>query len=128
MAICADATHRRRASKSTLRSARDSGRGRDRIMRTIVAIAINLGLALMLFLGMAAAQERGGMMSGRMHMMGWPMMLVMGLFWILLLILMVLAILWLIKQLRKSGSAARSDGRLPTTLAGSTGRSEERRV
>ena len=41
------------------------------------------------------------MMSGRMHMMGWPMMLVMGLFWILLLILMVLAILWLIKQLRK---------------------------
>ena len=40
------------------------------------------------------------MMWGRMHMMGWPMM-VMGLFWILLLILMVLAILWLIKQLRK---------------------------
>jgi len=70
-------------------------------MRTVVAIAINLGLALMLFIGMATAQERGGMMSGRMHMMGWPMMLVMGLFWILLLILMVLAILWLIKQLRK---------------------------
>ena len=41
------------------------------------------------------------MMWGRMHMMDWPMMLVMGLFWILLLILMVLAILWLIKQLRK---------------------------
>jgi len=41
------------------------------------------------------------MMAGRMDMMGWPMMLVMGLFWILLLILMVLAILWLIKQLRK---------------------------
>jgi len=70
-------------------------------MRTIVAIIINLGLALMLFIGMAAAQDRGGMMSGRMHMMEWPMMLVMGLFWILLLILMVLAILWLIKQLRK---------------------------
>jgi hypothetical protein len=35
-----------------------------------------------------------------MYMMGWPMMLIMGLFWILLLILMVLAILWLIKQLR----------------------------
>jgi len=34
-------------------------------------------------------------------MMGWPMMLVMGLFWVLLLILMVLGILWLIKQLRK---------------------------
>ena len=54
----------------------------------------------MLFLRTASAQERGGMMWGRMHMMGWPMM-VMGLFWILLLILMVLAILWLIKQLRK---------------------------
>ena len=39
------------------------------------------------------------MMSG--GMMGWPMMLFMGLFWLLLLILMVLAILWLIKQLRK---------------------------
>ncbi len=71
-------------------------------MRTVVAIAINLGFALMLLLGNALAQEeRGGMMSGRMHMMGWPMMLVMGLFWILLLILMLLAILWLIKQLRK---------------------------
>ncbi len=70
-------------------------------MRTVVVIAINLGLALMLLLGNAIAQERDGMMSGRMQMMGWPMMLVMGLFWILLLILMVLAILWLIKQLRK---------------------------
>jgi hypothetical protein len=70
-------------------------------MKTVVAIAINLGFALMLLLGNALAQEQGGMMSGRMHMMGWPMMLVMGLFWILLLILMVLAILWLIKQLRK---------------------------
>ncbi len=36
-----------------------------------------------------------------MPMMGWPMMLFMGLFWVLLLVLMVLAILWLIKQLRK---------------------------
>ncbi len=71
------------------------------VMRTVVAIMINLGLALMLFIGTATAQERGGMMAGRMHMMGWPMMLVMGLFWILLLILMMLAILWLIKQLRK---------------------------
>jgi hypothetical protein len=66
-------------------------------MRTVVV----LGFMLMLFIGTAIAQERNGMMSGRMHMMGWPMMLVMGLFWILLLILMVLAILWLIKQLRK---------------------------
>jgi len=71
-------------------------------MKTVVAIAINLGFALMLLLGNALAQEeRGGMMSGRMPIMGWPMMVVMGLFWILLLILMVLAILWLIKQLRK---------------------------
>jgi len=41
----------------------------------------------------------GSMMSG--CMMGWPMMLFMGVFWLLLLILMALAILWLIKQLRK---------------------------
>jgi len=70
-------------------------------MRTVVTIAINLGFMLVLFIGTAIAQERDGMMSGRMYMMGWPMMLVMGLFWILLLILMVLAILWLIKQLRR---------------------------
>ena len=69
-------------------------------MRTVVTIAINLGFMLVLFIGTAIAQERDGMMSGRMYMMGWPMMLVMGLFWILLLILMVLAILWLIKQLQ----------------------------
>jgi hypothetical protein len=70
-------------------------------MHTIIAAAINFGLALMLFLGQATAQqERGGMMSGPMPMMGWPMMLGMGLFWVLLIILMVLAILWLIKQLR----------------------------
>jgi hypothetical protein len=69
-------------------------------MRTVVTIAINLGFMLVLFIGTAIAQERDGMMSGRMYMMGWPMMLIMGLFWILLLILMVLAILWLIKQLR----------------------------
>ena len=70
-------------------------------MRTVVTIAINLGFMLVLFIGTAIAQERDGMMSGRMYMMGWPMMLIMGLFWILLLILMVLAILWLIKQLRR---------------------------
>ena len=70
-------------------------------MRTVVTIAINLGFMLVLFIGTAIAQERDGMMSGRMYMMGWPMMLVMSLFWILLLILMVLAILWLIKQLRR---------------------------
>ena len=39
-------------------------------MRTVVVIAINLGLALMPLLGNAIAQERDGMMSGRMHMMG----------------------------------------------------------
>ncbi len=71
-------------------------------MRTVVAIAINLGVALMLFLGTAIAQERGGMMLfKRMPMMGWPGDVVLWLFWILLLILMALAILWLIKQLRK---------------------------
>ncbi len=71
-------------------------------MRTVVALAINLGLALMLLLGSAIAQERGGMMLlRRMPMMGWPGDVVLWLFWILLLILMVLAILWLIRQLRK---------------------------
>jgi hypothetical protein len=65
-------------------------------MHTIIAAAINFGLALMLFLGQATAQQE----SGPMPMMGWPMMLGMGLFWVLLIILMVLAILWLIKQLR----------------------------
>jgi len=39
-------------------------------VRTVVVIAINLGLALMPLLGNAIAQERDGMMSGRMHMMG----------------------------------------------------------
>jgi hypothetical protein len=70
-------------------------------MKAVLAIVINLGLMLMLVIDNAVAQEREGMMSGRMPMMGWPMILVMGLFWILLLILMVLTILWLIKQLRK---------------------------
>ena len=41
-------------------------------------------------------------MSGSMPMMGGPMMIAMGLFWVLLLVIMVLTILWLIKQLRKS--------------------------
>jgi len=95
---------------SALRGASDSklcqfcvtrfGTREGSVMRTVVTIAINLGFMLVLFIGTAIAQERDGMMSGRMYMMGWPMMLVMGLFWILLLILMVLAILWLIKQLR----------------------------
>src|SRR5229473_8329223 len=72
------------------------------VMRTVVAIAINLGFALMLFIGTAIAQERGGaMLLRRMPMMGWPGDVVLWVFWILLLILMVLAILWLIKQLRR---------------------------
>lgn len=72
------------------------------VMRTVIAVVLNLGLALVLFLGTAIAQERGGMMLlRRMPMMGWPGEVVLWLFWILLLILMVLAILWLIKQLRR---------------------------
>ena len=72
-------------------------------MRTVVAVALNLGLALALFIGTAVAQQaRAGMMLlRRMPMMGWPGEVVLWLFWILLLILMVLAILWLVKQLRK---------------------------
>ncbi len=72
-------------------------------MRTVVAVALNLGLTLVLFISTAVAQQvSGGMMLlRRMPMMGWPGDVVLWLFWILLLILMVLAILWLIKQLRK---------------------------
>ncbi len=62
----------------------------------------SIGVALLVFVNRAFAQQQmGPMMSGSMPMMGWPMMLFMGLFWVLLLILMVLAILWLIKQLRE---------------------------
>ncbi len=69
-------------------------------MRTIVGLVSSIGVLLFLLVSRAATQQQmGSMMSG--CMMGWPMMLVMGLFWVLLLILMVLGILWLIKQLRK---------------------------
>jgi len=68
-------------------------------MRTILRLVSSIGVVLLLFVSFAAAQQQAGpMMSGPM---GWPMMLFMGLFCVLLLILMVLAILWLIKQLRK---------------------------
>jgi len=59
-------------------------------MRTIVGLASSIGVALLLLVSRATAQQPMG-----------PMMLFMGLFWVLLLVLMVLAILWLIKQLRK---------------------------
>jgi hypothetical protein len=70
-------------------------------MRTILRLVSSVGVVLLLLVSFAAAQQAGPMMSGPMPMMGWPMMLFMGLFCVLLLILMVLAILWLIKQLRK---------------------------
>jgi uncharacterized membrane protein len=66
----------------------------------IVALISSIAVALLLFVSRVWAQQpMGSMMSG--SMMSWPMMLFMGLFCLLLLILMVLAILWLIKQLRK---------------------------
>ena len=69
-------------------------------MRRIMGLISGIAVALLLFVSRASAQQQmGSMMSG--CMMGWPMMLFMGVFWLLLLILMVLAILWLIKQLRK---------------------------
>ena len=69
-------------------------------MRMIIGLISGIAVALLLFVSRTSAQQQmGSMMSG--SMMGWPMMLFMGLFCLLLLILMVLAILWLIKQLRK---------------------------
>ena len=69
-------------------------------MRMIMGLISGIAVALLLFVSRASAQQQmGSMMSG--CMMGWPMMLFMGVFWLLLLILMALAILWLIKQLRK---------------------------
>ena len=66
----------------------------------IMGLISSIAVALLLFVSRASAQQQmGSMMSG--CMMGWPMMLFMGVFWLLLLILMALAILWLIKQLRK---------------------------
>ena len=68
-------------------------------MRMVVGFVSSIAAALVLFVSRASAQQQmGSMMSG--CMMGWPMMLFMGLFSVLLLILMVLGILWLIKQLR----------------------------
>ncbi len=69
-------------------------------MRMIIGLVSSIAVALLLVISRASAQQQmGSMMSG--CMMGWPMMLFMGLFWVLLLILMVLGILLLIKQLRK---------------------------
>jgi len=66
----------------------------------IIGLISSIAVALLLVMSRASAQQQmGSMMSG--NMMGWPMMLFMGLFWVLLLILMVLGILLLIKQLRK---------------------------
>ena len=74
-------------------------------MRTMVGWAINtalvLGVVLLVLVNRAMAQQPTAPMSDCMSMMGWPMMLSMALFWVLLLILMVLAILLIIKQLRK---------------------------
>jgi hypothetical protein len=68
----------------------------------MLTLVSSIGAALLLIVRRAGAQQQTTpMMSDGMSMMGWPMMLAMGLFWVLLLILMVLAILWLIKQLRK---------------------------
>ena len=72
-------------------------------MRTIVSLVLSaaMGLLLPLVSRALAQQQSGSMMPDCMSMMGWPMMLFMGLFWVLLVVLMVLASLWLIKQLRK---------------------------
>lgn len=69
-------------------------------MRVIMGLMSSLVLTLWFLVSETTAQSRMGSMSDCMGMMGWPMMLGMGLFWVLLLILMVLGILWLIKQLR----------------------------
>lgn len=71
-------------------------------MRGVSAIArfaSTVVVALLLLVDRTLAQQQ--MPDGSMPMMGWPMMLAMGLFWVLLLVLMVLTIFWLIKQLRK---------------------------
>jgi hypothetical protein len=70
-------------------------------MRPIVGRLLTSGVVLLLLATRALAQQPTGPMSDCMSMMGWPMMLLVGSFWTLLLILMVLAILLMIKQLRK---------------------------
>jgi hypothetical protein len=70
-------------------------------MRTIVSVMFTVAAAVLFLASRVFAQAQMGGMSDCMSMMGWPMMLFMGIFWVLLLILMVLGILWLIKQLRR---------------------------
>ncbi len=69
-------------------------------VRAIPSLLTGIGFVFFGVGRAAAQQQTTPMMSNCMAMMGWPMMLGMGLFWLLLLVLMVLAILWLIKQLR----------------------------
>ncbi len=72
------------------------------VMQTLLVVATNVGLVLILLPRPAVAQpERGSMMGGSMPMLGGSMMVVVGLFWVLLIVIMVLTILLLIKQLRK---------------------------
>jgi uncharacterized Tic20 family protein len=73
---------------------------RDWHMRTIVTVMFTAVAAVLLLASRLFAQPQTGGMDC-MSMMGWPMMLFVGLFWVLLLVLMVLTILLLIKQLRK---------------------------
>jgi hypothetical protein len=73
-------------------------------MWTILGLALSTAVALLLLPIRTSAQPQTAPMTSdcmsMMGWMGWPMMLSMGLFWVLLLILMVLTILLLIKQLR----------------------------
>lgn len=48
-----------------------------------------------------ADRMRSMMGDGGMAFSAWPMMVFMGLFWILAVILMALAIIWLIKNIKK---------------------------
>jgi len=55
-------------------------------MRTIVSLVLSaaMGLLLPLVSRALAQQQSGSMMPDCMSMMGWPMMVFMGLFWVLL--------------------------------------------
>jgi hypothetical protein len=75
--------------------------GKSALLPLIVSVLFTAATVVLLLASRVFAQPQTGGMGGGMPMMGWPMMLFMGLFWVLLLILMVLAILWLIKQLQK---------------------------
>ena len=71
-------------------------------MKSNLWLGIGIGVVLVLFfISQASPQQQTGSMMGGSMPMGWPMLVFMGLFWVLLLILMVLSILWLIKQLRQ---------------------------